>query len=47
MNNKDTVNIYWAPVVGYDINMLGEWSMLYPNPTNLYSDILKLKNNDY
>lgn len=44
MNNKDTVNIYWAPVVGYDINMLGEWSMLYPNPTNLYSDILKLKN---
>jgi hypothetical protein len=43
-NIRDTVNVYWSPfVVSSGLNSSGDWSMLYPEPTNLYSDISKLK----
>jgi hypothetical protein len=45
MNDKDVVNIYWAPMTSYDVLELGDWNLLYNNPTNLYLDMLKLKNN--
>jgi hypothetical protein len=46
--SNDTVNIYWAPYIAYDSGSKRDWSMLYPEPTNLYSDLSKLKviNND-
>lgn len=43
-DNNQEINIYWSPfVVASGINSGGDWSMLYPEPTNLYSDISKLK----
>lgn len=43
-NNNEEINVYWAPCfVSSEANSVGDWSLLYPEPTNLYSDILKLK----
>jgi hypothetical protein len=42
--NNDEINVYWAPYISYgSSSKTNDWSMLYPDPTNLYSDLLKLK----
>jgi hypothetical protein len=44
MKKDDTViNVYWAPYIPYNSGLHNDWSMLYPEPTNLYSDLSKLK----
>lgn len=43
MKNKDAVNIYWAPYYSYNSNNTQDWSMLYPDPKNMYSEISKNK----
>lgn len=43
-SNNEEINVYWAPYfASSEVNSMGDWSLLYPEPTNLYSDILKLK----
>jgi hypothetical protein len=37
------INVYWAPHVTWQNPLLGEWNMLYPEPTNLFSDLNKLR----
>jgi hypothetical protein len=44
-SDNDVINIYWAPASnenGSDV----ESEMLYPNPTNLYDDLFKIKNKE-
>lgn len=43
--DNDVINVYWAPASnenGSDI----ESEMLYPNPTNLYDELFKMKNKE-
>jgi hypothetical protein len=42
MMSKETT-VYWAPQVTWEVGGLGEWSMLYPEPTNLFNDLAKLR----
>jgi|688.fasta_scaffold00121_104 hypothetical protein len=46
MSNKDVINVYWAPAIGYSANGHNEWEMLYPEPTNLYLSLLENKSNN-
>jgi len=47
-NNNEEINVYWAPCfVSSGANPIGDSNLLYPEPTNLYSDILKLKAINY
>ena len=42
MRSDDIINIYWSPLnVGSQ-----DWSMLYPEPENLYSSLIKNRNSD-
>jgi hypothetical protein len=44
MKKDNYVNVYWAPFIHYiNGHQDGDWSMLYPDPKNLYSEISKLK----
>jgi len=40
--SKDTINVYWAPQASYEIDGKN-WNMLYPEPTNLFAEMQKLK----
>ena len=42
MSKEDTVNIYWAPaydVIDYSTNKKVDWSMIYPDPKNLFNNL--------
>lgn len=39
MKNEDVINIYWAPRSTYEDSDAGEWNMLYPEPTTLFSEL--------
>ena len=41
--SKDIINVYWAPAFRSDTNDQ-DWSMLYPEPTNLYDSLKKIIN---
>lgn len=40
-DEKDSITVYWAPAVA---PVDGSWDLLYPEPTNLYSDLMSDKN---
>ena len=40
-DNKNPLIVYWAPAVA---PIDGSWDLLYPEPTNLYSDLMSDKN---
>jgi hypothetical protein len=49
MNNKKTINVYWAPaysIIDKNTNMMQDWSMLYPDPKNLFKHLSKSKAKD-
>jgi hypothetical protein len=49
MSKEDFINVYWAPaygVVDYSTNKIVDWSMLYPDPKNLFSNLNKEKRSD-
>lgn len=39
MKNEEVINIYWAPRSTYEDPGAGEWNMLYPEPTTLFSEL--------
>ncbi len=41
--SEDTVTVYWSPESTWEVDQLGEWNMLYPEPTTLFSDLQKQK----
>jgi hypothetical protein len=46
MKEKDYVNVYWSPHSTYEDIEIGEWNMLYSDPTTLFEDLYKLKTKD-
>jgi hypothetical protein len=49
MSKEDIVNIYWAPaydVIDYSTNKKVDWSMIYPDPKNLFNNLSKEKRKD-
>jgi hypothetical protein len=46
MSSKDVINVYWAPSVTHKTADGDEWEMLYPEPENLYNQLLAHKNKD-
>jgi hypothetical protein len=44
--SEDILNIYWAPQTSWEINGEEDWNMLYPEPTNLFSELQKIKTKD-
>lgn len=43
MKDTDTVNVYWSPVSTWEVDDIGEWNMLYPEPISLFSELQKQK----
>jgi len=42
--DKAPLVIYWSPHSSGEIPIIGEWNMMYPEPTNVFSDLMKVKN---
>jgi hypothetical protein len=43
--NKEPLVIYWSPAINLSSSSIGE-EMLYPEPTNLLHDLIKIRNKD-
>jgi hypothetical protein len=46
VQNKDYINVYWSPQSTPDISHVGEWNMLYPEPTILFNELLERRMRD-
>jgi hypothetical protein len=42
--DKDVINVYWAPGYKKTFENPEDWSILYPDPVNLYTDLTKSRN---
>jgi hypothetical protein len=42
--DEDPLTIYWSPFGGGDYPVIREWNMMYPEPTNVFSDLMRIKN---
>jgi hypothetical protein len=43
---NDTINVYWSPQATWEVESQGEWNMLYPDPTNLFTELNNLRTSD-
>jgi len=43
--NKEPIIVYWAPAINLSSDSISE-EMLYPEPTNLLHDLIKIRNKD-
>lgn len=43
MDNKDTINVYWSPHSTYEDKQVGEWNLLYSDPTTLFDELYSLR----
>lgn len=43
MRDTETINVYWSPVTTWEVEELGEWNMLYPDPVSLFTDLQRQK----
>ena len=44
--SKEPLVVYWAPLSTHENDLVGEWNMLFPEPVNLMSDLMSIKNPD-
>jgi hypothetical protein len=44
--SKDSLIVYWSPYSSADVKELGEWNLMYPDPVNLFDELIKRRTVD-